>query len=46
MRAVDDLETIKRKVFETMEPLWDEDERMFKRALATLHAIIREANQT
>lgn len=45
MRAVDDLELIYRKVFDTMEPLWDEEEAMFRRALATLHAVIKEANQ-
>lgn len=45
MRALDDLEHIGRKVFDVMEPLWDEDERTFKRALAVLHEHIRELSQ-
>ena len=45
MRAVDDLEHIGRKVFDTFEPLWDADEASFKRALATLHAHIKELNK-
>lgn len=45
MRAVDDLEVIKRKVFDAFEPLWDADEHMFIRALAVLHELIRQANQ-
>lgn len=45
MRAVDDLEHLYRKVFENFEPLWDADEARFKRALAVLHAVIKEANQ-
>lgn len=45
MRAIDDLEHVARKVFDVMEPLWDEDERLFKRALAVLHQHIREISQ-
>lgn len=45
MRAADDLQEIGRKIFDLFEPLWDEDERVFKRAMAVLHAIIREYNQ-
>lgn len=45
MRAIDDLEHIGRKVFDVMEPLWDEDERLYKRALAVLHQHIRELSQ-
>lgn len=46
MRAADDLQEIGRKVFDSFEPLWDEDERMFRRALAVLHQLIKEANQS
>ena len=45
MRAVDDLEDIGRKIFDRFEPLWDDEENRYKRALAVLHALIREANQ-
>lgn len=45
MRAVDDLEHIGRKVFDNFEPLWDEEERLYKRALAVLHEHLRELNQ-
>lgn len=45
MRAVDDLEVIRRKVFDLFEPLWDEDEHMMTRAMATLHALVKEYNQ-
>lgn len=45
MRAVDDLEALKRKVFDDFTPLWDADEDMMKRALAVLHALVREYNQ-
>lgn len=45
MRAVDDLELIRLKVFDNFEPLWDQDEAMMKRALAVLHEHIRELNQ-
>lgn len=45
MRAIDDLETLYRKVFDAFEPLWDEDERTMRRALAVLHAWIKELNQ-
>lgn len=44
MRAVDDLETLKRKIFDDFTPLWDEDERIMQRALAVLHELIREMN--
>lgn len=46
MRAADDLQEIGRKVFDLFEPLWDEDERVFKRAMAVLHEHIREMNQS
>ena len=45
MRAIDDLEHVVRRVFDGFEPMWDEDERLAKRALAVLHAYIRELNQ-
>lgn len=45
MRAVDDLQHICRKVFDDFGPLWDDDERNMKRALAVLHEHIRELNQ-
>lgn len=45
MKAVDDIEQIRRKVFDTFEPLWDRDELMMTRAMAILHAHVRELNQ-
>lgn len=45
MRAIDDLEHVGRKVFDSFEPLWDEEERLYKRALAVLHKHLRELNQ-
>lgn len=45
MRAINDLEYVVRRVFDGFEPLWDEDERLAKRALAVLHAYMREINQ-
>lgn len=46
MRAVDDLEILGRKIFDDIAPLWDEDERSFKRALAILRAMVDERNKT
>lgn len=45
MRAIDDLELICKKVFDVFEPLYDHDEHNMKRALAILHAHIRELNK-
>lgn len=45
MRAIDDLEHVVRRVFDGFEPMWDEDERLAKRALAVLHAYVREINR-
>lgn len=46
MRAIDDLEHIGRKIFDSFEPLWDDEERLFKRALAVLHQHVRELSQS
>lgn len=45
MRAIDDLEHVGRKIFDSFEPLWDDEERLYKRALAVLHQHIRELTQ-
>lgn len=45
MKALDDLEHIGRKVFQDFTPIWDEDEHTFKRAMAMLHAYVRELNK-
>lgn len=44
--AVDVLEQIGRKIFDTMEPLWDQDEQDLKLALAVLRRLVREMNET
>lgn len=46
MKALDDLEHVYRKVFQEFSPLWDEDEHTMRRALAMLHAHVRELNQS
>ena len=45
MKAADDLQDVGRKIFDTVGALWDEEERMFERAMAVLHAHIKELNQ-
>lgn len=45
MRAIDDIEHVSRKIFDDFLPLYDNDERIMKCALAVLHEHIRELNQ-
>lgn len=45
MRAVDDLTLLYRKIFLDFTPLYDEDDALMVRALATLNALIKRENQ-
>ena len=44
-KAVDDLETLRRKIFDDFSPLWDADEQSMQRALAVLHQLVREVGE-
>lgn len=45
MNALDELEILFRNIFEDFKPLYDTDQHTMRRALAVLHAYVREQNQ-
>lgn len=44
--AVNELESIGRKVFDEFLPLWDQDEAVYRHALAVLRAYLEEVSQS
>lgn len=42
--AVNELESIGRKVFDEFLPLWDQDEAVYRHALAVLRAYLEEVS--